>query len=528
MSIDKEEFRLSNDRQEGIPHPLRWLISAGWNETVPCLMAIVSIIAMAIANLAHPWILKVLIDDVMVDMSDKSLWDVCLSLSIVALVAALSLVGQQYGFSAVGEQVAVGISRIILGRLQRQSVDTVRKRSIGDIVSHFTSDIPAIQRFFVITAGELLGNLLRISITVVILFSMSWELTVISAVVVGVFVVWTILVGRYVRDFNRATQQMQGVVGGELTDILVANEDIRAFGMEEHFNGRAIRSIKKVSSSRHHVTISTAVAGSVARGLRLLGSISVLWIGGNSVLAGELSPGTLVAFVLYLERLFGPAFYFVTLHANAQASIAAVDRLGILLSDCDMGGGLKIPSRGRVRINNVDQKYWRKELGRDLCYVPQRSRMFPGTIRDNIRFGREWLSDSQVLDAASLCGLEEMLEEFEEGLDTMVGTGGIALSGGQLQKAIFARAVASKPRYLFLDEATSALDQVTEQRLIGAVLKYLKESTIVIVTHRQELVTMVDTVLLMHNGQLLDCGPADDVKARHRCIWGMLHDSDSS
>jgi len=172
------------------------------------------------------------------------------------------------------------------------------------------------------------------------------------------------------------------------------------------------------------------------------------------------------------------------------------------------------PQRGNVRIDGADLSIWEPdELGPHVGYLPQDVELFAGSVRDNIaRMGDG--PDEAVIDAAKKADVHEMILDLPQGYDTEIGDGGAWLSGGQRQRIGLARALYGEPRLLVLDEPSSSLDTMAENRLIETLAALKGKTTVVLVTHRLNLLGLADKVLLLRNGAVGSFGPRDEVMAR--------------
>jgi ATP-binding cassette subfamily C exporter for protease/lipase len=167
---------------------------------------------------------------------------------------------------------------------------------------------------------------------------------------------------------------------------------------------------------------------------------------------------------------------------------------------------------GKVRLDGADVFLWDKEqLGPSVGYLPQDVELFDGTIAENIaRFGE--VDSKKVIEAATKAGMHEMILRFANGYDTQIGEAGSALSGGQRQRIALARALYGNPAVLVLDEPNSNLDDAGEAALVRAVLQAKAEGhTVVLVTHRTNIVGIADRVLVLVDGQVQLIGPRNEV-----------------
>jgi ATP-binding cassette subfamily C exporter for protease/lipase len=174
--------------------------------------------------------------------------------------------------------------------------------------------------------------------------------------------------------------------------------------------------------------------------------------------------------------------------------------------------GVWKPARGSVRLDAVELSDWNPdEFGPQIGYVPQEIEFFEGTVAENIaRLGE--IDAEKVVQAAKLIGMHEIILSFPKGYDTELGETGFALSGGQRQRLAIARAFYGMPKYIVMDEPNANLDEVGESALVQAV-GFLKTqgSAIIMTTHRPRLVSVVDSLLVLRNGQQVGFGPAEEM-----------------
>jgi ABC-type multidrug transport system fused ATPase/permease subunit len=312
-------------------------------------------------------------------------------------------------------------------------------------------------------------------------------------------------------------------------------------------------------------------------GVRLVGNITtgiVLLYGGYRVLQGEMTLGTLTAFLLYLRIFFEPMQEISQFFNTFQSAAAALEKIaGVLaespgikdpvrpvelsevkgdigfrdvafayvagrpvLPDLDLvipagqtvalvgttGAGKTTiakliarfydPTSGSVTLDGVDLRdLAQAELRRHVVMVTQENFMFEGTIADNIRFGRPDAADDEVRAAATAVGADRFIDALPEGYDTDVAKRGGRLSAGQRQLIAFARAFLADPAVLILDEATSSLDIPSERLVQRALATVLADRTAVVIAHRLSTVQVADRVLVLEHGLIVEDGPPDEL-----------------
>ena len=189
------------------------------------------------------------------------------------------------------------------------------------------------------------------------------------------------------------------------------------------------------------------------------------------------------------------------------------------------------PTRGQVLIDGRDARersqLW---LHSALGYVLQSPQLFSGTIRDNLRFGKEDATDAEIMEALDLVSARGVVERLEKGLDTDVGEGGDLLSTGEKQLICFARAVLADPKILVLDEATASVDTLTEQRIQAAIGKVIKGRTSIVIAHRLSTVVDSDIILVVNDGKIIERGRHEELLAaggHYSRLWKRQYEDEA-
>ncbi len=205
--------------------------------------------------------------------------------------------------------------------------------------------------------------------------------------------------------------------------------------------------------------------------------------------------------------------------AGASFSIRAGERIGVIgrigsgkSTIAKLLVGLYQPAAGAIHVDGTDARQIDPaDLRRNIGYVPQNLVLFSGTVRDNLLIGAGGVDDAALLRAAQLSGLDEHLKRHPLGFDLPVGERGEALSGGQRQAIALARALIMDPPILVMDEPTHAMDHSSEERLKARLMHELKGRTLVLITHRESLLSLVEKLLIIDSGKVMAYGPKDAV-----------------
>jgi len=210
-----------------------------------------------------------------------------------------------------------------------------------------------------------------------------------------------------------------------------------------------------------------------------------------------------------------PALQHVSLRIQPGEKVAIIGRVGSGKTTLEkLMLGLYAPEAGAVLVDGVDVRQLDPaELRRNIGYVPQSVELFYGTLRENIALGTPHADDAALLAAAEIAGISRLANTHPQGFDLMIDERGESLSGGQRQEIALARALLRDPPILLLDEPTSAMDHGTEEQLKQRLRDYLKERTLILVTHRNSLLDLVDRLIVMDGGRVVADGPKAKVVA---------------
>ena len=170
-------------------------------------------------------------------------------------------------------------------------------------------------------------------------------------------------------------------------------------------------------------------------------------------------------------------------------------------------------------MKKLDLHSYRKQI----AVVPQQSILFTGTLRENITYGSDKISEDRLWEVIRAANLEDVVKKFPDGLDTMITEDGENLSGGQRQRISIARAFLRDPKILILDEATSALDSISEKKIQDSIQKLVKGRTTLIVAHRLSTIRNADRIAVIGNGNVLESGSYEELMEKKGIFYQMEH-----
>jgi ATP-binding cassette subfamily B multidrug efflux pump len=389
----------------------------------------------------------------------------------------------------------------------------------------------------------------------------------------------TIAFRKQARENYRRVRSAISWVNSILAENINGVRVVQAFSRQE-FNYRYFKdtvNYNNLSSNLKAARIASAFPSTID----FLGSLAtalVVWLGGAAVLGAQVTPGVLVAFVLYISRFFDPIRDLSRRYDSLQSTMASSERIfGLMdteievddvpnavelpeirgevsfehvffnysddptpvLENIDLqvqpgetvalvgktGAGkstlVKLISRfhdpvsGRIRIDGYDLRMVNQQsIRKQMGIVLQEPFLFNGSVSENIRFGRLDATDEEIVLAAKAVGAHDFIMNLRHGYDTTVEEGGALLSVGQRQLISFARALLADPRILILDEATSSVDTQTERIIQQALARLLKGRTSFVIAHRLSTVVSADRIVVIRDGRIVEQGSHDELLAR--------------
>ena len=565
-------LRLNEDKQRPIRYRRVILRMFGYLLRYRREVAI-SIVAMFVYSgtvVALPWIVKVAIDRHIATNSGATS-DLAALVGMYLLVAVVQF-GSGYVHKRVlvfvGQQMLLTMRVDLFSQLQRLSIAFFDNNKVGKIMSRIQNDVEQIQELIIIFVISV-ANTLSIVGIVAAMMAMDLPLALITVSVVIALVpilhVWQRLARVPYQRVRQAIAEVNSRIQENISGIRVVQslnrQEMNARLFDEANHGHMDASLLAV---RYWAGLFPTVGLLTAISLVL-----VVSVGGNMVLQGTLHVGVVVAFALYVERLFNPVQEIANEFGELQKAMVAADRIFELL---DIEPGVKDrndaielpPTRGEVRFEAVDFHYVPEtpvlqgvdlhiaagetvafvgptgagkttlislllryydvvggrisldghdvrdveqvSLARQMSVVLQEPFLFSDTVKDNIRYNRTNATDGDVVEAAKAVGAHEFITELEHGYDTPLQERGGNLSVGQRQLVSFARALVADPRILILDEATANIDTYTELLIQEALKELLKDRTALVIAHRLSTVRGADRIVVVDDGRIVEQG----------------------
>lgn len=536
--------------------------------------AVVCIILAACGNLAVPWIIKDVIDQVLINKDMVMLNIIAAGILLIFFLRGIFFFGQTYLMSYIGQRVIIDIREAVYRQLQRLSLGYFDKRQTGAIMSSVTNDVSALQAALVDSMVEMVTEGMILIGSLGAMFFLHWKLSLLTLITMPLVLHAINTFGKKLRQAGRVLQARTADITAILQETISGIRVIKSFAREDYETNR----FKQENFFNFRAQMKTsqllATLTPVIEFLSAIGVTVIIWYGGMEVINGNLTSGALIAFLIYVVNLSNPVKRLSKVYGNIQKSLAAAERVFDILDTepdvKDMPGAVDLPVvEGRVTLQQVSFAYsagqyalrevslevkpgqtvaivgpsgagkttianllprfyevtegsilvdgkdirtvTMQSLRQQIGIVPQETVLFNGTVYDNILYGRLDATEAEVVAAAKAANAHNFIDKMPDKYQTQIGERGAKLSGGQRQRISIARAILKDPRILVLDEATSALDTESEKLVQQALDKLMIGRTSFVIAHRLSTVQRADVIVVLDKGRIVEQGTHNEL-----------------
>lgn len=499
----------------------------------------------------------------------------------VGVSVASSLVGAALSLTVtyLGQRFKYDMRRKLYSHMQTLSLGFFEKNQTGKLMSNITNDVATIDQLISGGFVTLVSDLVTLFAVLFIVFHMNWYLACWSLAVFPLYILnYYLHIGKIKQRADEIREE-RDIMLGDLQEKLAGALVVKSYAKERYevrqFVGQT-RNLLELNVNQGMLgTRLWTLAEFIGSGL---GVAIIMLVGGRQVMAGHLSPGSLIAFISFITGyLYGPILRLIQLNEQIARTNAALTRIFATLDTepniKDRPDAIELPTiEGAVRFNRVWFEYEPGQpvikgvsldvkpgqmvalvgqsgsgkttlinllsrhydvtdgsitidgydirdvklssLRRQVGVVIQETVLFNTTIRENIRYGRLEATDEEVEEAARAANIAHVIEALPKGYETRIGEEGVKLSGGEKQRIAIARAILSDPRILVLDEATSALDSETEALIQEALERLMKGRTSFVIAHRLSTIVKADIIVVMEKGVIREQGSHAELLAQ--------------
>ncbi len=549
------------------------------------VVAIILIGIVTVAALAVPYLIAQMLDEAIAKGNVPLLMRLVAAFVGINLISWFARSGQIVAMVGAGQNSIYQVRRSLFERLQRHSLSFFDHADVGVLISRLTSDVNALQDLVTWAVIGTAADLFTLVGIVIAMLSLNVYLSLLTFAVLPIMFILTTLWRIRARNRWRKVRYYHGRMLGFIEENIQGVRVVQAYTREDLNLKKFVEEVNfRFNQAQGNAARLSAL---FFPGVDFLGSLAVALVigfGGSAVLGEQITPGVLVAFILYIGRFFDPIRDLAERYNTLQAAMAAGERLFNLLDrplavESKPGAPEMPPIRGEVVFENVNFAYTPElpilrdinlhvkpgelvalvgptgsgksslvkllnrsydiqsgrllidgydvrdvelaSLRRQMGIVLQETFLFRGTVAENIRYGRLDATQDEIEQAARAVGAHEFIVNMPDAYETHVEEGGANLSVGQRQLLAFARALLADPRILILDEATSSIDTQTEKLIQDAMDVLLEGRTAFVIAHRLSTIVRADQILVLSAGQIIERGTHEELLTQRGAYYNL-------
>ncbi len=531
-------------------------------------------ILVTLMNLVPPYLMKILIDEVLIPKdSIEKLMTVILSLLGVRVSLTILSVIKQYILLKINQKLASRLRIELYEHIQRLSLNFQHKFSVGSIISRIMDDVNRILYFLTQGLSIISLDITMVVFVGIILFSINPLLASIAIIPIPISLVGTLIYRKVMPKYYHKLWRKWSRIVSVLSDTLSAFILVKSFGKEGEMIGKFRRNINEYVDTHIDVFKKEQRFWPLIDITFTISSLLVWGIGGLQVLNDKLTLGSLTAFVSYMWMFYNPINELIfhlglvnqvivagerileilrvkpdvrespnAIEVNIKGKIEfkdvwftydgihyALKGINLIINEGEhigivgpSGSGkstlaklilrLFEPQRGAILIDGIDIRNIKlSSLRKQIAIVLQNPILFNVSIAENIAMGKVDAKPEEIIAAAKAAKAHDFIMKLPEAYDTEVGISGSKLSGGERQRIAIAAAILKDPKILILDEPTSSLDALTEKEVTEAIENLSKNRTTIIITHRLSTLKNVDRIIVIDKGSIVEEGSHEEL-----------------
>ncbi|WP_242861858.1 ABC transporter ATP-binding protein [Christensenella timonensis] len=508
------------------------------------------------------------------------------SLVVIYGLSALFTYMQQRVTARVAQRTVFDLREAVDHKIQRLPLNYFDTHTHGDILSRTTTDIERISATIQQSMTQLITAVFTIIGIIVMMFSISWQMTLIALLVLPAALFLSSMVVRKSQKYYIGQQNKLGSVNSYVEEMYSGHNIIKLYNTEQRTENEFDEMNDALYEDARRSQFASSILMPITNLVGNVGYVGICVLGGIMTSNGTLTVGAIQAFIQYMQQFTQPIVQTSNIINLLQSTVAAAERVfelldeeeqepenkelktledikgeitfdhvrfgytpdRILISDMNVhvSPGHKVAivgptgagkttlvnllmrfyelNSGSIQVDGIDiRDISRKNLRQQFGMVLQETWLYSGTIRDNIRYGRPEATDEEVYEACRMANVDSFIRTLPGGYDMVINEEGSNISQGQKQLLTIARAFCARPQVLILDEATSSVDTRTEKLIQDAMDKLTQGRTSFMIAHRLSTIKDADIILVMKDGDIIEQGSHDELMAQNGFYTGLYN-----
>lgn len=510
---------------------------------------------------------------------------ILITLLILYVVSAIFSFIQGFTMTSVSQKLTYKLRNDLAVKINKLPMKYFDKKTNGEVLSIVTNDIDTLSQNLNQSITQIITSICTLIGILIMMFSISVSMTIVSLIILPITVVIVALIVRKSQKYFKKQQDFLGHVNGQVEEVYGGHTIVKAFNSEEAAIKEFEKANKQLYNSAWKSQFLSGLMHPIMNFVGNVGYVAVAILGGYLALNGKITVGDIQSFIQYNKQFTQPINQIAQVSSMLQSMIAAAERVfefleqeeeeisknkvstkglkgnvnfehvhfgynpdKIIINDfnAEVKEGQKIAivgptgagkttmvkllmrfydvSEGAILIDGHNIKAFdRGELRKMFGMVLQDTWLFGGTVKDNIKYGREDATDSEVIEAAKAAHVHHFIKTLSNGYNAILNEESSNVSAGQKQLLTIARVILADPKILILDEATSSIDTRTEQQIQSAMDNLMKGRTSFIIAHRLSTIKNADLILVMDHGDIVEQGTHDELLAKNGFYAGLYN-----